>query len=175
MKTTIFIIILLFAVNLTFAQKSKVADYKIRAAKRAVTITFKGKARWLDVRKQIDAARITDTELMFANEKAGFRYLVIDITGDSRDSDFDRQCGAGTESNLIWLKLDAAWKILDVKSVRYQSCWSGTDLNEPFTRTQNSLNVDFADSRENMSVKLTYNADEPEKGFQTVGESIKIQ
>ncbi len=173
MKTAIFIIVLCFAANSAFAQKSNDPSYKIRARNGGVSVTFKGKAHWLNVSGQIDAAKVTETELMFANQKDGFRYLVIDISGWSREKQNDRQCGAGVESNLIWLKLDSAWKILDVKAVRYQSCRSGIDLNDSFKSTKNSLNIEFDNFRDDVKTKLSYNADEPEKGFQIEETKLK--
>lgn len=173
MKTIVISIILCFATFLTFGQKSTNPAYRIRARSGGVIITFQRKAHFLNIGEQIDAAKVTDTELIFANQKNGFRYLVIDVSGWSREKQNDRQCGAGLESNLIWLKLDSAWKILDTKSVRYQSCWSGTDLNDPFKITKNSMNAEFDDFGKNLNVKLAYNSDEPEKGFQIQEKAIK--
>ena len=175
MKTAIFLIILLFTAGSAFGQVSTNSAYKIRASKGGVTITFEGQRHWLNVSEHVDAAKVTSTGILFANRKDGFRYLVIEISGDSRDSDFDRQCGAGIESNLIWLKLDAAWKILDVKSARYQSCWSGIDLEGPFKITPKTLSMEFVNSRYYLDTKLSYNADEPEKGFQIVETALKEQ
>lgn len=173
MKTVIFILILCFAANLAFGQTSNNPAYKIRASKGGVTVTFQGKQHRLNVGEHIDAAKITSTEVYFADQKDGFRYLVIEVTGDSRDGNYDRQCGAGIESNLIWLKLDSAWKILDLKSVRYQSCWSGIDLNGPFKITKNALTMEFSNARDNVETRLSYNADEPEKGFQIAETATK--
>ncbi len=168
MRTAILSIILGCAASFCFGQKSVNPTYKIRAQRGAVTVSFKGKAHWLNLGPHIDAEKITDIELMFAVEREDFRYLVIDVTGWSRKEQNDRQCGAGVESNLIWVKLDREWKMTDAKSVRYQSCWSGADLNDPFVVTKNSLSVDYDDIRPRLNVKLFYNADEPEKGFQIV-------
>ena len=175
MKTAIITIILCFAVNLACGQASTNPAYKIRASKGGVTVTFQGRRHWLNVSEHIDAAKVTSTGVMFASQKDGLRYLVIEVSGDSRDGNYDRQCGAGIESNLIWLKLDAAWKILDVKSVRYQSCWSGIDLDGPFKVTKTALTMGFSNSRDDVNSKLTYNADEPEKGFQIEETAIKDQ
>jgi hypothetical protein len=172
MKTAIIAIILCFAASLAFGQSSTNPAYKIRAAKGGVTVTFQGKAHWLDVKEHIDAAKVKSTGVWFANLKNGFRYLVIEVSGDSRDSDYDRQCGAGMESNFIWLKLSATWKIVDLKSVRPQSCWAGVDMDGPFKVTKTAMTMEFTNSRDDVRTKLTYNADEPEKGFQI--EETKI-
>jgi len=174
MKIAILTIVLCFAASLAFGQKSQINPaYKIRASKGGVTVTYQGKAHRLNVGEHIDAARVRNTEVLFANQKDGFRYLVIGVSGDSRDSDYDRQCGAGIESNFIWLKLDAAWKIVDTKSVRYESCWSGIDPDGPFKVTKTMMTMAFTNSRDDVRTKLTYNADEPEKGFQL--EETKIE
>jgi hypothetical protein len=173
MKSAIFMIVLCFAANPVFGQESMNPAYKIRAQKGGVTVTFQGRRHRLNVGQQIDAAKVTSSEVIFANQKDGFRYLVINVSGDSRDSDFDRQCGAGIESNLIWLKLDSAWMILDIKSARYQSCWSGIDLDEPFKITKNTLTIVFDNFRDDVNTKLSYNSDEPEKGFQIVETKLK--
>jgi hypothetical protein len=173
MKTVILIIVLCFGVCSALGQKSSDPAYKIRAQKGGVTVTFQKKAHWLKLVEQIDAAKITDTELLFASQKDGFRFLVIDVSGWSREKQNDRQCGAGVESNLIWVKLDSAWKILDAKSVNYESCWSGAELNEPRKLTKKSLNAEFDDFGTGLNVKLAYNADEPEKGFQITEKKIK--
>lgn len=175
MKTVIFVIALFITTGGAFGQKSADPAYKIRVAKGGVTVAFQGKAHRLLVGAHIDAAKVKSAEVLFAGEKDGVRYLVIDVSGDSRDGNYDRQCGAGIESNLLWLKLDAAWNILDVKSVRYQSCWSGTDLNEPFKFTKKTLDVEFDNIRDNLNIKLTYNAEEPEKGFQIRETALKDQ
>ena len=167
MRTAIITIVLLFAAHLTFGQTSKIPGYKISASKSAVTVTFKGKTHRLNIQERIDAARIRETELLFANEKDGFRYLVLTVSGDSRNSNFDRQCGAGTESNLIWVKLDAAWKTLDTQAARYESCWSAESLYGDFNVTKDSLHIEYS-TKDDKLAKLTYNAREPEKGFQIV-------
>ena len=163
MKTLFIIIVLLLTFCPAFGQKSKAPGYQIRASKGSVAITYKGKAHWLDLRQRIDAARITETELEFATEKKGFRYLLIDVIGWSRREQNDRQCGAGEEANMIWVKLDAAWKILDVKSVRYQSCWSGEEVVGNYQRTNDQMSFEFY--TKGGTAKLSYNANEPEKGF----------
>jgi hypothetical protein len=168
MKSALIILILCFGAAV-FGQKSTDPAYKIRADKRGgVVIRFKAKTHRLDVSRHTDAASVAASELLFAAEKAGFRYLVIDLSGGSRKKRNDRQCGAGVESNMIWLKLDAAWKIVGVRSARYQSCWSGTELNDAVKITKSTLEANFDNIRDRMNVRLFYSADEPEKGFQIV-------
>lgn len=162
MKHLLTVLVLLFAVNFAFAQKS---EYTIRARNERLLIKYKGKAHRLVLRDKIDAAKITDTKILFANRKGGFTYLVVDVSGDSKEESDDRQCGAGTEANLIWIKLDAAWKIADARSARYESCWSPTNSYDGYKIEGNLLTIEINSYRTNIDAKLSYNADEPEKGF----------
>jgi len=172
MKTALIFIVLLFSFNYAFGQTSKVPGYKIRASKRLVSVTFQKKTHALDMSEQIDAARITDSELLFAREKEGFRYLVFNVSGWSRDKQNDRQCGAGTESNLIWVKLDAAWRISDVQSARYESCWSVETLIGDFNVTKDSIDIEYH-IKDDKTAKLSYHAGDPEKGFRIVEAPYK--
>jgi len=173
MKIAILFIILCFAASLSFGQKSNNPAYKIRAQRGGVSVTFQGKAHWLNVGAEIDAAKITETELMFAAQKDGSRYLVIDVSGQSKAKEDARQCGAGVEANLLWIKLDAAWKVSAIKSVRYESCWSSISLNDSFKISGKSLKLEFDNFRDDVNVKVTYNSDQPENGFQIEETKLK--
>lgn len=172
MKHLFAVFVLLSISGFTFAQKS---EYTIRARSEQLVVKHKGKARTLKLGDKIDAAKITDTKILFANRKGGFTYLVVDVSGQSREKENDRQCGAGIEANLIWIKLDAAWKIVDAVSERYESCWSGVTSDESYRIKSNTLIIEFDNFRADVSVKLFYNADEPEKGFQKQSSGLNNQ
>jgi hypothetical protein len=173
MRYLIVAFILFLSCNLAFAQKS---EYAIRGKNRTLTVKHKGKAHALRLDDDmIDAAKITETEILFADRKGAFTYLLIDVVGDSKEKPDDRQCGAGTESNLIWIKLNAAWKIAESASERYESCWSGVTSGDGYKINGNLLTVEFDNFRDNVNVKLSYDAGEPEKGFQKQSAALKNQ
>jgi hypothetical protein len=173
MKYLIVAFILFSTVNFAFAQKS---EYAIRGRNGTLTVKHKGKAHALRLGgDMIDAAKITETEILFANRKGAFTYLLVDVVGDSKEKSDDRQCGAGIESNLIWIKLDAAWKIVKSASERYESCWSGITSGDGYKINGNLLTIEFDNFRDNVNVKLSYNAGEPEKGFQKQSVALKNQ
>src|SRR5207253_1330309 len=101
------VIILWLTAASVFAQNVSKKDYKIRATRGNLVVTYARKPHLLKVADKIDAAKITDIDVLFANRKDGFTYLVVDVRGGSRDGQYDRQCGAGTEANLLWIKIDA--------------------------------------------------------------------
>jgi hypothetical protein len=166
MKTIIIFIVIFLASSLAFGQKAKKDVYKIRAKGRQLVVTYQGKAHALDASEQIDAAKITSAKILFADRKDDFTYLVVDVFGWSRDKQNDRQCGAGEETNLIWIKLDAKWKISDIKSERYESCWSPTNSDDGYKINGKTLSIEINNFRREKDVTLYYYADQPEKGFQ---------
>ena len=84
---------------------------KVRAkGRRSVVVTERGRAHTLDLTEQIDAMRIEKVSTLFLSRAGGFTYLLLDVCGLSKVPPDDRQCGAGVECNVVWLKLDAAWR-----------------------------------------------------------------
>ncbi len=57
-------------------------------------------------------------------------YLLLDVTGCSRWPPGSTMCGAGTEGDLIWLCLSPEGRALEVKSVRYDSCFELIEAEE---------------------------------------------
>lgn len=169
MKFTIFIIIILFSLSFADAQTSQ---FKIHFRKQQIVITNKGKSHTLNLNDKIDAAKMTSAEILFANRKDRFTYLVIDISGQSKIKQDNRQCGAGTESNFIWIKLNSTWKILDSNTVRYESCWSSIS-NDNYQKKTNSLSIEIQNFRDNQDIKLFYSSKEPEKGFQITQKPLE--
>jgi hypothetical protein len=169
-----FLICLTFLILATctfaFAQKS---EYRIRAKGNQIVVRYKSKAHALNLVDKIDAAKITDTEILFANRKDGFLYLVVNISGQSKAKQDDRQCGAGIESNLIWIKFDSTWKILDSNSVRYESCWSSTTSNDGLQLKGNLMFIEIDDFRKDVNIKLSYDSDKPEVGFQITQKALE--
>jgi hypothetical protein len=170
MKYLLLVFVLLLASGSASAQKSA---YTIRARNERLVVKYQGKAHPLTLGDKIDAAKITGTEILFANRQGAFTYLLVDVVGQSKEKSDDRQCGAGIESNLIWIKLDAAWKIAAAQSERYESCWSGITSDDGYRIKGNTLTVDFDNFREDVNVKLLYNADEPEKGFRIERKALE--
>lgn len=163
--------ILFLTASFVFAQKS---EYTIRFKNERLIVGHQGKAHTLALGgEQIDAAKITSAEILFASRRDGFIYLLIDVSGQSREKRNDRQCGAGIESNLIRIKLDSRWQIVDSASERYESCWSGITSGDGYKINGRVLTIEFDNFRAGETTKLSYNADEPEKGFEKTLSPLK--
>ncbi len=141
-------------------------NVSVRArGRRSVIVKERGRAHTLDLTEQIDAARIESASAVFMTNKGGFTYLLLDVCGLSKVPPDDRQCGAGIECNVVWLKLDAAWRVRDAKSERYESCWLPITSDEGPNIAGRRLTLVIDDLREEERREVAYDADSPEAGL----------
>jgi hypothetical protein len=132
--------------------------------RRSVTVRERGRAHTLDLTKHVDAARIEDASVVFLTRRGEATYLVLDVCGMSKVPPDDRQCGAGTECNVVWLKLDRAWRVAGGQNVRYESCWSSVSSEGPKVAGR-MLTLALEDFRDEVRREVSYDADSPEAGL----------
>lgn len=142
--------------------------------RRAVVVTERGRPHTLDLSGRIDAARIEDVSALFLTRAGGFTYLVLDVCGLSKTPPDDRQCGAGTECNVVWLKLDARWRVAGARGVRYESCWSSVSSEGPRVAGRR-LTLSVEDFREEVRREVSYDADSPAEGLKVAETAIPKQ
>jgi hypothetical protein len=155
------------------AQSVAKADFKIRGKGRQVMLTYRGRSHKLDVGEQIDAAKLTDVTLLFASRRGPYIYLVVDACGSSKPKSDDRHCGAGTECNLLWIKVNTEWRIVDSKSVRYESCWQPITSSEGYKISGGNFEMVYEDLRQKVGYRVTYNVEQPERGFQVEERALE--
>jgi len=141
------------------------AEIKARGRGRKLVLKSGGKSHTLDVSESIDAAKLDEVSILFSTRRPPFTYLLVAACGPSKLKSDDRQCGAGVECNLLWLKLTSDWQTGDTKSVRYESCWSPITSQDGYAISGNTLRLEYSDFRKMMSYKVAYDADRPESGF----------
>jgi len=71
------------------------------------------------------------------------------------------------------LKLSIAWTIVEIKSFRYESCWSTVTSTDGLEIKGSDLKLDYDDFTNNKHFDLTYNADRPEQGIKVQESVIK--
>ncbi len=121
----------------------------------------------LDLKDQYHAVRLDQVVLQSAKEAGGFIYLLLDVTGPSKLPPDAHQCGAGTESDLIWLKLLPDWKVQDAKDFRYESCWATISADDPPKWEGDTLKVSvfIATSGKSLTQVAAYTYKHPEEGI----------
>lgn len=136
-----------------------------RARGSKLVLRSRGKTRVVDVNEKIDAARLDDVEVIFATRRPPFVYLLVDACGSSKLVPDDRQCGAGQECNLLWIKLGSNWRIGEIKSAHYESCWTSVTSTDGYKVKDKKLEMEYSDFSRKMNYKLSYDASLPESGF----------
>ena len=133
--------------------------------RRSVVVSERGRAHTLDLTQRIDAARIEEVSVLLLSRAGGFTYLLLEVCGLSKVPPDDRQCGAGTECNVVWLKLDSAWRINSAQNQRYESCWAPVTSDEGPKVQGRLMTLTLEDFREEVRREVTYDADNPEAGL----------
>ncbi|MBA3241862.1 MAG: hypothetical protein H0T60_11610 [Acidobacteria bacterium] len=132
---------------------------------RRLAFVERGRVHALDLRNQVGAARIEEAELLFVTARRDFTYLLIDVCGASRDRPDDRQCGAGRECDVVWVKLDRRWKVSEARSELYESCWAPVTSDDGPKIDDQRLLLKLDNLREWVSKEVGYDADRPEEGL----------
>jgi hypothetical protein len=151
------------------AGASRAAQGRVAArvrGRRSVVVSERGRPpHTLDLTKHVDAARVEDVSVPFLTRRGEFAYLLLDVCGLSKVPPDDRQCGAGIECNVVWLKLDRAWRVRDARNVRYESCWAPITSDEGPKVAGRRLTLTVDDLREELRREVSYDADSPEAGL----------
>ena len=173
MRSLIIALVILWPALFVPAQSNTTAAFRVRGRGRLIVLTRQGRTHRLNLGEQISAARLEDVELLLAARKGSHNYLVVSACGPSKLKADDRQCGAGVECDLVWIKLDAGRRVSDSKAVRYESCWSPTTSADGFRVSGGKLELEIDDFREKVSRRVAYDAGQPEKGFQIEERALK--
>ena len=146
---------------------------KVQARGRNILLTERGARTLIRVAEYVDAARVTDASVVFESRDGVYVYLLLDVCGPSKERPDDRQCGAGVECNLLWLKLDSRRRVIDADSARYESCWAPITTEEGYRVTGGTLRLVVQDLREQLEHTITYDADRPARGLQRQQSPLK--
>jgi hypothetical protein len=148
------------------AQKGAARDgIRVRARGKSLVLSGRGRSHVLRVADKINAARIKGVTVVFVSRAGGFVYLLLDVCGLSKAEPDGRQCGAGVECDLLWLKLDGGRRVVASDSAHYESCWLPITSDDGYEVTGRTLRMQFSDLREQLEYRLTYDADRPGQGL----------
>lgn len=130
---------------------------------RNVVFVERGRAHTLALDESVGAARIEVAKLLFLTRREEFVYLLIDVCGTSKRRPDDRQCGAGRECNIIWVKLDRGRKVADARSELYESCWLPVTSERGPRIDGRRMSLELENLREWVIKEVGYDADRPEE------------
>jgi hypothetical protein len=175
-KTALLLALALCATDLVLVQQSSAqqssaplgARLKLHWKGATVYVREGSSEHELAIRDHFHAVILEKVILQSAKEAGGFIYLLLDVTGPSKVPADSHQCGGGTESDLIWLKLDKDWKVQEAKDFRYDSCWSTISADDPPKWEGDTLKVSVfsvASGGNGVNQVATYTYKHPEEGI----------
>ena len=173
-RKAVLLMLAVCAASLAFSQQANVplgARLKLHWKGSTVYVRDGASQHELAIRNHFHAVVLEKVILQSAKESGGFVYLLLDVTGPSKVPADSHQCGAGTESDLIWLKLDQAWKVQDAKDFRYDSCWSTISADDPPKWEGDTLKVAVFNVRSGgaaVNQVATYTYKHPEEGIKVI-------
>lgn len=132
---------------------------------RNVLLVERGRAHSLPLGDSVGAARIEEAKLLFVTRRGEFTYLLIDVCGMSKRRPDDRQCGAGRECNVVWVKLDARRRVADARSELYESCWLPVTSEDGPKVSGRRMKLSLENLREWVRKEVGYDAERPEQGL----------
>jgi len=151
------------------------ARLKLRWDEKTITV-FDGRQKHvIELGDNVHAYVLGSVKLQSAKEKDGFIYLLFDVKGPSRArrAVASGYCGAGEESNLIWVKLQLDWGFKKAQSFLYESCLESLEISDGPAWDGTTLEVRSTDYHKNIDNVARYSLKQPEDGLQIVSGPIK--
>ena len=158
---------MLLTAGAAYGQKtSDKSEIELRGQGQQILLTSRGVRRRLNLKDKINAAKLDEVELLLMSRKDSFIYLLVSACGSSKLVPDARRCGAAEECNLLWIKLDEAWKVQDIKSAAYESCWQVITSTDGYKISGQTLRLEYDNFSEKKHYKLSYDGAQPERAFQ---------
>jgi len=121
-----------------------------------------GSPHKIDVSNLIRASMLETAHVLAAERSGDVNYFVVSVSGPSQvEGVSSATTSAGTESNLLWLKL-RAWKVLDSQSMLYESFYDGLQPIGDYHLKGGVLTLRYTNTRESTSYVLRYDSSKPE-------------
>jgi hypothetical protein len=150
------------------------ARLTMRWDEKSVTL-YEGKQKHtIALNDEIDASEIDSVKLQSAKQSGNHIYLLLDVTGPSRGRGAGGSfCGAGQESDLIWVQLDSKWSVEDIQSFLYYSCIHSVETLEEPSWTGPILEAKSDNYSDRVEETARYTLNKPENGIQISSVPLK--
>ncbi|HJU82959.1 MAG TPA: hypothetical protein VJ600_02000 [Holophagaceae bacterium] len=81
----------------------------------------------VDLSKQLNSLGEQGMELLDSKETEESTFLLLEVNGESVPGGGGGMCGAGSESNLLWLQFDASGRLVKAQSYLTVSCFTSIE------------------------------------------------
>ncbi|MBI4850611.1 MAG: hypothetical protein HY819_02175 [Acidobacteria bacterium] len=157
---------------------------KLRLIGRKAKLSRDKEESIVDLKKQINAEGNHKYKIIDRREKDGKHYFLFVVRGSTRAKLGGGYCGAGSECNLVWMKIDNSLKVESIKSILTESCVEdiegGSDLDgfTDYKVAKGKFSFTFIklESKDNevyiREKELLYILSKPENGIKIIKESF---
>lgn len=144
---------------------------RVSAAGHVITITNERTRHRItlpdSVRVDMDTVEVLDSQNILSTS-----YLLLVVKGPSRRAAMGAgQCGAGSETAIVWLQL-VSWRISRVQSRLVDSCWENRFITGTIVWSADQMRMAFSDIAAGSTPRvLRYDRLNPDRGFSVVPDS----
>jgi hypothetical protein len=144
---------------------------RISAAGHVVTITNDRTRHRItlpdSVRVDMDTVEVLDSQHILSTS-----YLLLVVKGPSKRAALGAgQCGAGSETAIVWLQL-LSWRIQRVQSQLVESCWENSFITGTIEWIADQLRMTYSDAAAGATRRvLRYDRLNPDRGFTVAADS----
>ena len=144
---------------------------RVSAAGHIVTITNRNTRHRItlpaSVRVDMDTVEVLDSQNILS-----VSYLLLVVKGPSKRAAMGMgQCGAGSETAIVWLQL-LAWRLQRVQSQLVESCWENSFIAGTIEWTADQLRMNYSETGGGaMRRVLRYDRGNPDRGFTVAPDS----
>jgi hypothetical protein len=149
---------------------------RVILSKQSAQLVAKNKT--LKLNTICDCSHIDKLDIVSQAVRSKHYYIVLFMSGPSHEGNPMSYCGAGTEENLVWLKLDKQLRIQDSKKYLIASCnlsvEKGIDQKSPLTLNQQTKKMEgeFNSFSEMKQYSLSYDPAMPENGVSVIAKKM---
>jgi hypothetical protein len=129
-----------------------------------LSITMRGQSGFADLRSQVDAVRVNQSQVVFSAHTAAGVFLVIEFIGPSPPGSGDCS-NNGMEENLVWVAFDRNLNPINASSALIGSCTQNIDPGPGIVQDSKSMSVRYDCGVEHVRRFLFFRKVAPQLGF----------
>lgn len=145
-----------------------------RATSTGLAVLAGGRRYAVSLDGRVGTWRIDSVVTLAVATRSDTFYVLADVSGRSSGRPGGGgYCGAGTEGDLVWLKL-ARGRTREVRTAPYQSCLSSlnSENEEPYERNADSIWFEGTRLLGHRAVRIRYLATEPARGLESLVDTL---
>jgi len=152
---------------------SRNPDVRLYGYEYKLLIADTSRAEILDIKNYITSDGYQEYELLDFAPRKHHTYLLLQVSGPSRPLGGSSMCGAGEETDVVWLQLSKSWRIEKGQSENIDSCFHSTEVMEEGAWKNKQWEVTTDDFQDGLEKQIIYDSVHPETALQVLSKPLK--